>query len=400
MTRAYDVVVYGATGFTGRLVAEYLARRVGAGKRVRWAIAGRNRGKLEDVRRGLAAIDPACGSLETIEASADDAASLERMARSATVVLSTVGPYVLYGEPLVRACVEARTDYVDITGEPDFVNRVIAEHGEAARDRGVRLVSCCGFDSVPHDLGVLFTVRELPRNEPILIEGFVRASGSVSGGTWRSLLLIMSGHKIGLDPEPGGSGATEDTPSSARRVGGVKPHVRFEPVVDGWVVPLPTIDPQIVLRSARDLEEYGPDFRYGHYARVSSLAKLAGLAAGVGSIYALANITPARELLLRAKSSGEGPSEERRARSRFTLTFIGVAERSGKRVVTTVSGGDPGYDETAKIVAESALCLAFDREQLPARAGALTPAVAMGDALLVRLREAGIRFEVKERGER
>src|SRR5262249_45520080 len=160
--RENDVVVFGATGFTGRLTAEYLARKAQR-EPLRWAIAGRNRAKLEEVRHALEAIDPAAVNVGVLEASIDDPASLAAMARSARVVLTTVGPYAKYGEPVVKACVDEGTDYVDITGEPDFVDMTLEKYGAAAREKQIRIVSCCGFDSIPHDLGALFTVKQLPK---------------------------------------------------------------------------------------------------------------------------------------------------------------------------------------------------------------------------------------------
>ncbi len=394
--RTYDVIVFGATGFTGRLVAEYLAtqgkeasaRDDAAGRSIRWAIAGRNAGRLAEVKAALEAIDPACSSVGVVEATSEDAASLDRMASQARVVITTVGPYSTRGEPLVEACIRAGTDYADLTGEPEFVDRLVERHHEAARARGVRIVNCCGFDSIPHDLGALFTVTRLPAGEPIVVEGIVRAHASFSGGTWQSLLEIMA---------RGGRGKREarsEGAPGARKVQGLKARIRYEKGLRAWVCPMPSIDPQVVLRSARELDVYGPDFQYGHYMQVKSGLQLVVGIAGFGAVAALAKVGPARELLRKVRSPGEGPSAEERARSWFQVTFQGKS--ASRRVVTRVSGGDPGYSETAKMVAESALCMAFDRERLPARAGVLTPAVAMGERLIERLQAAGIRFELLE----
>jgi short subunit dehydrogenase-like uncharacterized protein len=162
--------------------------------------------------------------------------------------------------------------------------------------------------------------------------------------------------------------------------------------VGGWALPMPTIDRVVVLRSAAGDARYGPRFRYGHNLRVASLAGVAGAAAGVGALFALAQLGPTRRLLLSLKQSGDGPTPEERARNRFSLTFVGTAP--GARVVTQVSGGDPGYGDTSKMIGEAALCLAEDRARLPDRAGVLTPMLALGDALLPRIRGAGIAVEV------
>ncbi|WP_437737929.1 saccharopine dehydrogenase family protein [Sorangium sp. So ce1335] len=397
--RTYDVIVFGATGYTGRLVAEYLATKgkdAAAGEAearpIRWAIAGRNAGRLAEVKAAMEAIDPACSAVGVVEATSEDAASLERMASQARAVITTVGPYATRGEPLVEACIRAGTDYADLTGEPEFVDRLLERHHEAARARGVRIVNCCGFDSIPHDLGVLFTVTKLPAGDPIAVEGIVRAQGSFSGGTWQSLIDIMAQTRRSRRDAGKDAGAAQE--HGARHVRALKARIRYEKGLRAWVCPMPSIDPQIVLRSARELDVYGPDFQYGHYVQVKSGLQLVIGFAGFGAVAALAKVGPTRELLRKVRSPGEGPSPEERARSWFQVTFEGKS--ASRRVVTRVSGGDPGYSETAKMVAEAALCMAFDRERLPARAGVLTPAVAMGERLIERLQAAGIRFELLE----
>ena len=380
--RPYAVTVFGATGFTGRLTAEYLARHVGA--TLPWAIAGRSRDKLEALRRELVALNPACASVGVVEASVDAASSLARMAADTTVVATTVGPYALHGLPVVEACVDAGTHYADITGEPRFVGDVLARFDAPARARGVRVVNTCGFDSIPHDLGALYTVKLLPRDVPLTVEGFVRSAGTFSGGSWVSALgafAELRGNMAGLKPP---------RPEDGRRVRGLRPSFRYDTDLGAWVCPLPTIDPAVVLRSAAALDVYGPDFRYAHHAEVHSTLRLAGSIVGLGALVGMSQVPPARRWLESLRKSGDGPSAAQRARSWFTATFRGKG--GGRTVVTKVSGGDPGYDETAKMLAESALCLAQDT--LPARYGVLTPAAAMGDALTARLQAAGIRFEV------
>ncbi|MFO0659742.1 MAG: saccharopine dehydrogenase NADP-binding domain-containing protein [Polyangiaceae bacterium] len=383
--RTYKVVLFGATGFTGRLTAEYLARKVGGS--IPWAIAGRNRAKLEEIKRALVAIDPACAAVAVIEASVDKPESLAEMAKSTRVVITTVGPYARYGEPVVKACVEASTDYVDITGEPDFVSMTIERYGAEAKARGLRIVSTCGFDSIPHDLGALFTVNELPKDVPITVEGFVRGIGGFSGGTWHSAINAFGNARHSLKQKP-----ARFEPTNGRKVKGMRPSVRYVRDIKAWACPLPTIDPQVVLRSASLVDRYGPDFRYAHYARIKSTVTLVGGAIAVGGLVLLAQAKPTRDLLLKVRDPGDGPSEEQRARSKFSVIFIGSG--GGKTVRTEVSGGDPGYTETSKMVAESALCLALDRERLPEIVGVIPPAAAMGEVLIDRLRAAGIRFEV------
>ncbi len=383
MSRPFDLVVFGATGFTGRLVCLYLADRL-RGTDVSWAVAGRSQAKLDGVRSEVLGIDPDA-KVSIVQASSDDRASLDAMAAGTRVVLTTVGPYARHGFALAEACVEAGTDCVDITGEPEFVNALLEKLHARAEQKGVRIVDCCGFDSVPHDLGALFTVQKLPGNEPVSITAMVEASGGISGGTWHSAVNAMSRPRASMKQLP--------TPALAgRRVGSLGMSVRRDPAGGAWLVPLPTIDPAIVMRSARELDVYGPDFRYGHYARVTSTVLLAAGAVGIGAVALLAQLPPTRALLLKWKSPGEGPSEEVRRNGWFRVTF--VAQTPSRTLRTRVSGGEPGYTETAKMVAESALCLVLDRDRLPAHAGVLTPAVAFGDRLIERLIERGFRFEV------
>jgi short subunit dehydrogenase-like uncharacterized protein len=384
--RPHDIVLFGATGFTGALTAEYLARH--APVSLRWALAGRNADKLRGVRERLAAANPRCADLPLLTADVDDAESIRQVAESTRVVITTVGPYILYGEPLVAACAAAGTDYVDLTGEPEFVDLMWLRYHEQAQKTGARLVHCCGFDSIPHDLGALFTVQQLPPGSAIRLEGFVRAGGSFSGGTYHSAVNAFARARQYMQVRK--ERVQRERKDEARKVSGLPQRVRFEKELGTWVVPMPTIDPQIVKRSARALDVYGPDFAYGHYVQVKKLASVVGLIGGVGALFGLAQLKLTRKWLLARKSPGEGPDEEQRAKSWFRVRFVG--EGGGKRVVTEVAGGDPGYGETSKMLAESALCLALDA--LPKRAGQLTPAAAMGEALIERLQKAGISFRV------
>jgi short subunit dehydrogenase-like uncharacterized protein len=384
--RDFDVVLFGATGFAGRLTAEYLARHAPPG--CRGALAGRNRPKLEQLRAELVAINPTLAHLPLLHADVDDPSSLQAVAEQGRVVITTVGPYVLYGDPLVAACAAAGTDYVDLTGEPEFVNNTYVRHHARAVETGARLVHSCGFDSIPHDLGAYFTVLQLPEGVPLQVSGYVRASAMISGGTFHSTLTGFSrarSHAAAARERKSVEGRPSDR--TARNVRG---RLHRDDINHSWAVPLPTVDGEVVARSARALPRYGPNFRYSHYASVKHLPTVVGGVVGVGALFGLAQIPPARKALLSWLKPGDGPSPEKRARSWFTVTFVG--EGGGERVVTRVSGGDPGYDETAKMLSESALSLAFD--ELPSTAGQVTTATAMGDALLARLQEAGITFDV------
>ena len=384
-TRDLDIVLFGATGFTGGLVAGYLAEHAPEG--LRWALAGRSLSRLEAVRDGLGSAD-----VELIQADVNDASSLAALAVRARVVITTVGPYLEFGEPLVKACAEAGTDYVDLTGEPEFVDTMFVKYDAVARANGARIVHACGFDSIPHDLGAFYTVRELAAGgeitEPLTMKGVVRSNATFSGGTFHSALGQMS------RPREMAAASRERRALEERPVGrtsrAAKPTLGRDRELGYWLLPLPTIDPFIVARSGKALEVYGPAFTYSHFAGTKTLRYAVGGAVGVGGLALAMQVPPLRAKLGERVKQGTGPSERRREKSWFTVDF--VAESGGRKIHTKVSGGDPGYTETSKMLAESALCLAFDT--LPETSGSVTTAVAMGDALLERLQAAGIRFEV------
>ncbi|MGW9557835.1 saccharopine dehydrogenase family protein [Nocardiopsis sp. NPDC055551] len=386
MQRGYDIVLFGATGYTGALTAEYLAEN--APRELRWALAGRNIDKLEAVRAELAEIDPDRPTPDLLLADVDDTASIRTLAASARVVITTVGPYAEYGEPLVAACAAEGTDYVDLCGEPAFVDRMYVRHHATAQSTGARIVHACGFDSLPHDLGVLFTVGRLPEGVPLHVEGFVRAQGTASGGTLRSAVGAFS-DAVGLVSAARDRRAMETGPRG-RRVRVDRSGIPRTRLARGWTLPLPSLDPRVVARSAAALERYGPDFSYGHYGAFRHLTSAVGAAGGAAGMMAAAQVPALRERLLSLRSPGEGPSEEQLAGGWFTVHFVGSG--GGRRVHTLVSGGDPGYAATSGMLAESALCLW--RDELPETSGQVTSAVAMGEALIERLPRAGVEFKV------
>jgi short subunit dehydrogenase-like uncharacterized protein len=390
--RGLDVVLYGATGFTGGLVAEYLAK-VAARQPLHWALAGRNRDKLEAVRARLALPAGSNGKPELIVADASDAPALAAMVQRTRVVITTVGPYGKHGEPLVRACAELGSDYVDLTGEPEFVDAMRERHHALAARNRVKIVHACGFDSIPHDLGAYHALQALRakltpeqrQNAAITIEGFVRSNGTFSGGTLQSALEIMSnapGRALERRKQP--------KPVGPRKAGQLPLKIAYRADVGMWAVPMPTIDPEVVVHSAELLPEYGPDFKYGHYFGLKNALQVAGLLAGVGTVFTLAQLAPARALLRKIKDPGEGPDAETRAKSYFRVLF--VARGAGHEARCEVRGGDPGYGETSKMLAESALCLAFDKARLPQHYGVVPTAAALGNPLIERLQAAGIDF--------
>jgi short subunit dehydrogenase-like uncharacterized protein len=387
-TRALDIVVFGATGFTGGLVAQYLSRHGGS---LRWALAGRDLAKLEKVRAGLggnAAVP------ELIVADAADDRALAGLAARTRVVLTTVGPYVRHGEPIVRACAEAGTHYVDLTGEPPFVALTRQRYHARAVESRAKIVHACGFDSIPHDLGALFTLRTLRRRmndaeratASVRMRGVVRAGGTISGGTWHSALEIMGAPRAALAKRIDGRAAGD-----TRKVRSLPRAIGFDDELGLWIVPMPTIDPLVVLASARSLPEYGPDFRYGHFVGLRHWYQVAALVGGASSVFLLAQLGPTRRLLQKLRTPGQGPDEATRQRGWFRVTFS--AEGGAHRVRCQVRGGDPGYGETAKMIAEAALTLAHDEQQLPESYGVVTTAAALGERLIERLMHAGIAFE-------
>lgn len=378
--REFDIILLGATGFAGGLIADYLTSHAPSASRL--ALAGRDGSKLEAVRARLGT------DVGLMTADASDPEAMRTVADQTRVLITTVGPYILHGGPAVAACAEAGTDYLDLTGEPEFVDLTYLKHHARAVETGARLIHACGFDSIPHDLGAQFTVDQLPEDVPLSVQGYVRMNGTFSGGTVASALEIMARLRSGraihdmrgkLEPHP-----------SARNVHIVTGRIGRNRDTGWWVVPMPTIDPQIVAASARLLPRYGPDFSYSHFWASDSPLAAAGLVGGAGAILAVAQIPAARRALRRLRPSGSGPSPERREQSWFKVRFFG--EGGGSSVVTEVAGGDPGYTETAKMISEAALCLAYD--DLPETSGQMTTATSMGSALRSRLEAAGITFSV------
>ena len=378
--REFDITVLGATGFTGRLIASYLSGHAPAATRI--ALAARDRAKLESVRAAEAA------DFELVDVDVEDAVAMRGVAERTRVLITTVGPYMHRGDAVVGACAEAGTDYLDLTGEPEFFDLTYLRHHARASETGARLVHACGFDSVPHDLGVQMTVESLPEDVPLEVRGLVYVHGTFSGGTAASALEIMARQRVArsvhdvrrrVEPAPGD-----------RKVRIAQRNVGRDADTGSWVVPMPTIDPLVVALSARQLGRYGPDFTYSHCLASATPLGAAGAVAGAGALFVAAQVPAFRRAITRFRPPGSGPSPAQRERSRFAVRFFG--EGGGSRVSVEVSGGDPGYTETSKMISEAALCLAHD--DLPSTSGQVTTASAMGVALRSRLQSAGIRFEV------
>ncbi len=401
--RPFDVIVWGATGFTGRLVAEYFLRTYGIGQTVRWAIGGRSKDKLEEEQRALAAVDSRASALPLVVGDARDPESLAKMVTQTRVVLTTVGPYALYGKELVAACVEHGTDYCDLTGETPFVREMIDAHHDQAKITGARIVHCCGFDSIPSDLGVL-TLQEhalATLGKPCSRVGFyvMKTKGGVSGGTIATMLNLVESatrdpsiRKVAGNPYalvPGERG-----PDGRDQMG-----VKFDEALGRWTGPfiMAAINTRIVRRSNALLGyRYGKDFRYSEVMSMGRGVKgwlgAAALSASMALFAGAISIGPTRRLLAKRvlPKPGEGPSKEKRDGGFFDIKLIGHSS-DGRKVEAIVHGtSDPGYGETAKMISESAVCLALDKRT--SEGGVLTPASAMGMVLVERLRAAGMTF--------
>ncbi|USQ77744.1 saccharopine dehydrogenase family protein [Ornithinimicrobium cryptoxanthini] len=411
MQRELDLVLIGATGFVGRLTAAHLARSAPPGARI--ALAGRSPERLQGVRDELTA---SARDWPLIHIDVTDQAECEALARRATVVVTTAGPYAVLGLPLARACAEAGTHYADLTGEVLFVHQTVTELHETARASGARIVHSCGFDSVPSDLGVWLTA-ERARNDDAggLAETVLtvrRLRGGLSGGTIDSMRQQViearkdsAARRVLTDPtslqgSPAGEetsrrGAAEVRDRHTRR--GVRSPVRREPTSGRWRVPfvMGGFNAPLVRRSHALTEGgYGPEFRYRELQDVGGglvgALRGAGMVAGIAAVGAGLALAATRAVLDRVlPAPGEGPSAEQRARGGFTMEIVADTE-TGARYRTVVSADlDPGYDGTAVMLGQSGLALAGGEGH---GAGVLTPATALGQDLVDRLRAHGFTF--------
>jgi len=405
MKRAFDVTLYGATGFVGRQTARYFA---GHAAGLRWAIAGRSAAKLAALRAELAGAPPGI-----VVADAEDAHALGRLAAQSRVVLSTAGPFARYGSELVAACVRHGTHYVDITGETPWVRQMIDRHHVEAAASGTRIVPGCGFDSVPSDLGawlVADALRALHDERCVSVKACFSMRGGLNGGTAASMLNALDeGQQARFDDpfllNPPGTAPAEV--SSHRDPAGALRDVDF----GGWLAPfvMGPINTRVVRRSAALLADsglYAPAFHYQEYARVgrgasgaiTATAVAIGMAAGRSALA----LAPLRRVAARfVPAPGEGPSEHAMDHGSFRCELVGLGERGSVQRGRIAGRGDPGNRATTVFVCESALALALDAKQLPGGArfgGLLTPATALGAVLAARLRAAGMTVEPFEEG--
>jgi short subunit dehydrogenase-like uncharacterized protein len=403
--RDVDIVVYGATGFVGSRAAQYLARSEDAVE-LSLAIAGRDAAKLEAVRARLGRND-----VQVIVADSGDVAAVEAMAARARVVLNTAGPFAKYGDHVVDACVRARTHYVDITGETLWVRSLIDRHHAQAEAQGTRIIPCCGFDSVPSDLGTLLAVRRLQRRGSGECEGvksYFQMLGGLNGGTLASGLVQAEADREGrardpflLDPHPH---SAEEQAQARDPLG-----IHYDADVNAWVGPflMGFVNTRVVRRSAALFaqwdEGYGEHFRYQEYSRFGGALGLPAAIAVTGGL-AVMDMTmstePGRRLLGRMlPQPGSGPSERLMDRGWFKSETLAKAS-NGRRVRVRISHrGDPGNRATVRFVCEAALAIAVEGEALPGgptRGGVLTPATGLGQVLADRLPLAGFEIALGE----
>jgi short subunit dehydrogenase-like uncharacterized protein len=401
--RPHDLVVYGATGFVGRLLAAYLAEHAPSDLRI--ALAGRSRVRLEEVRGGL---PPAAADWPVLEADSGDVSSLAALAASTRVLVTTVGPYARYGLPVVEACARAGTHYADLTGEVLFVRNAIDSVDAIARESGARIVHSCGFDSVPSDLAtMLLAERAAADGAGALTDVCLVASlrGGFSGGTIDSMRAQMEAvsadrslrrtltDPYALSPDRSAEPDTRQPPDAG-------PPARTP---DGrWTAPfvMASFNTRIVRRSnALQDWAYGRGLRYGEVMGCGrgplGAATAVGITAGLAGALAAMTFAPTRTLLDRVlPAPGSGPSEETRQKGWFRMVVDATTEDGHRYRATAAGPGDPGYAATAVMLGESALALALDGERLPNGTGSLTPATALGDVLVQRLRAAGHTYEV------
>ena len=402
-----DVIVFGATSFVGQILCRYLFGQYGTDGELRWAAAGRSRAKLEALRDSLGA---GARSLPLLVADAEDESSLRELCAGSRVVISTVGPYALFGEPMVRACVEAGTDYCDLTGEVQWIRRMIVRYEDAARKSGARIVHCCGFDSIPSDMGVFFLQREAMRRfgQPcVRVKMRVRAMrGGFSGGTAASLLNVIkeAAASPALRKELANpySLCPRGYRSSVRQPG-VK-GAQYDPDFEAWVAPfvMSAINTRIVQRSNALLDQaYGKGFAYDEAVLtgrgLKGRANAAGMSAALAAFTLAAALPPTRWALERfvLPAPGEGPGPEAQRKGFFDLRFYG-STADGRSLRTRVTGDrDPGYGSTAKMLGQAGACLALDISRNDRAGGFWTPATIFGDRLIERLTaHSGLTFEV------
>ena len=403
----YDLVVFGATSFVGQILARYLLENYGADKEVKWAIAGRSEGKLNQLKSDLGA---GAASLPVILADAADEPALRDLCGQTRVVISTVGPYALFGETLVKVCAETGTDYCDLTGEVQWIRRMIERYEAKAKKSGARIVHCCGFDSIPSDMGVWFLQQQSEATfgkpcQDVRMRVKV-AKGGLSGGTVASMINVAK--EAGADPKLRKELANPfsicpPAHRSEKRQPSLK-SAEFDKNFNAWLAPfvMGAINTRVVHRSnALQGVRYGKEFTYDEAIMTGKGTKgrltAYGMVGALGAFFTASAIKPTRWVVEKlVPKPGEGPSPDDQEKGFYDLRFVGKTT-DGKTMITKVTGDrDPGYGSTSKMLGEAGLCLAFDVKE-DVKGGFWTPASALDGKLLERLQaNAGLTFEVVE----
>ncbi len=377
MDRQYDIILFGATGFTGALVAEYISVHAKS-EGISWAIAGRDAQKLKEIQEGLE-YKP-----DIVIADVKDKDSLNKMAASCKVLMNTVGPFNWYGKDVVKACIDHHTHYLDITGEPSFVADVYNSYFQEAAEQKSCIVNCCGFDSIPADFAAWITAKKLPKGEPKMLKSYIRTNATFSGGTLTTAIqaLHMEVQKKSIKTK---IKRHNDAPKIPLKI-------HYNKDIPGWAIPMPVVDPHIVKRSAFRLPgDYGVAVSYGQFFVRSSFGKVFKTVLPIVSAMFLVRFKSFRKKMFDKFKPGTGPSEGRRAESKFEVICFGKSTTSEAK--TIFSGGDPGYNETSKMFAQSAFTILDKIKTETITYGVLTPVEALGMDLVVRLKKEGIYID-------
>jgi len=408
MSKQYDIIVYGASSFVGQILTQYLSRHLTEQSSIRWALAGRNKAKLAQVQASTETKD-----IDVIIADAGDSRSLDSMCRQAKVIISTVGPYALYGEPLIKSCVESGTDYVDLTGEVQWIDRMLEKYEEKAKKSGARIINCCGFDSIPSDMGAYFLQQQAQKRfgqaVPATKMAVKKIRGGASGGTIASVINLTkeaisdpSLRKKLLDPYlicPKPNQHTENNLDSSSAF--------FDADFDAWTAPfiMAGINTRVVFRTNTLTNySYGKNFEYSEVMltgnKSGSKRNAKGMALGIKAFLVLAAMAPTRWFLEKylLPKPGEGPAPQEQEEGFFDIRHLAKTE-DGQVIEIKVTGDkDPGYGSTGKMLAQAALCLANDVSPEEKGGGFWTPASIFGNKLIARLEaHAGLTFELVDK---
>lgn len=378
MNRKYDIILFGATGFTGQLIAKYLAIHA-KNENIIWAIAGRDIEKLHKVKNQLSGLLP-----DILSSDVKDRASLDVMTSQTKILMNAVGPFNLYGRDVIKSCIDQGTHYLDITGEPSFVADLYNNFFELAVQNKTCIINCCGFDSIPADFAAWLTAKKLPKDEPKSLKGYIRTNATFSGGTLTTAIqaLHMEVQKTSIKTK------IRRHPDAPK----ISLNIHFSKEINAWAIPMPVVDPHIVKRSIfRMPEDFGVAVSYGQFFVRSSITKVLKTVMPIASAMVLVRFESFRKRMFKKFKPGTGPNEERRAKTNFQVICFGTSKSANAK--TVFSGGDPGYDETAKMFSQSAFTLLDKLRNNTIIYGVLTPVEGLGMLLVHRLRKEGIMIE-------